>query len=68
MTSAIERRLIALEQRAAVATCAIPEPVWIAEHGCMMQNCYGFVLPMPISEAEWEQAAKVQQAKLTGQA
>jgi hypothetical protein len=65
--NAIERRLIALEQRAAVATCAIPETFWSAEHGCMMQNCYGFVLPMPISEAEWEKTAKVQQAALIGQ-
>ncbi len=64
--NAIERRLAALEQRAAVANPRpTSEPFWSAEHGGMMTNTGGLILPVVLTPEEWEAAAREQQARLT---
>ena len=67
MTSTVKARLAALEKRAAVARPPTYEPFWSEEHGCLMENRGGLVLPLVLAPDEWEKAAIVHMEKLTGQ-
>jgi hypothetical protein len=61
----IEKRLIALELGAAVATCATSEPYWSESHRCMMADCGGFILPIVLTPEAWESAAREHMDLLT---
>jgi hypothetical protein len=62
----IQNRIALLEMRLAnVDPCSLSEPFWSEQHGCMMENLGGLILPCVIADAdEWERAAIEHHAKL----
>ena len=64
MTRDINRRLAALETSHAPAVVPLQPPYWSDEHGMMMQNHGGFIVPAPMSADVWEAWATKQQAAL----
>ena len=65
MANLRSRRIAALECKANAPELIIPEIV-ILDDGRVMQNHAGLILPLPMSEAAWCEAASKHQAELTG--
>ena len=65
MSRDIDRRLMALEA-CLPAVVPLQPPYWSEEHGMMMQNHGGFIVPAPMTVEEWEARTVKQQAALIG--